>query len=55
MSVLVILGDVACLAAGGAIVWFGKEKLQSIWSDANTIAENLRAKAGAIEQAARKG
>jgi len=40
---------------GGAVVWIGKEKMQSLWTDANTIAERLRAKADAITQAARKG
>lgn len=54
MSILVILGDVVCFAAGGALVWVGKERLQSIWTDANTIANRLREKADAIANAARK-
>lgn len=54
MSILVILGDVACFIAGGAIVWLFKERLQSIWTDASTIAARLHAKADAIANAARK-
>lgn len=54
MSTLVILGDIACLCIGGAIVWLWKEKLQSIWRDANSIALDLRAKAAKLEQAAKQ-
>lgn len=45
---------IAGLIVGGAIIWVGKEKLQSIWTDANTIASRLRAKADAISAAAKK-
>lgn len=51
MTFWVIVGDIACLIIGGAIVWVGKEKMQSIWTDANTIAANLRARADAIAKA----
>lgn len=54
MTTLTIIGDVACFAAGGAIVWLFKERIQSIWTDANTLAAKLRAKADAISQAAKR-
>ncbi len=54
MTGWVILGDVACLVAGGAIIWIFKERLQSTWLDANTIATRLRAKADDLVKAAKK-
>lgn len=49
----IISGTIGCIF-GGAVVWVGKEKMQSLWTDANTISARLRAKADAIAQAARK-
>lgn len=54
MTIFVIIGDVACFAAGGAVVWLFKERIQSIWTDANTLAASLRTKADAIAQAAKR-
>ncbi len=48
MTVWILLGDVVCLCIGGAIVWVSKEKMQAFWTDANTIADRLRAKADQI-------
>lgn len=52
MTQWIISGVLGCIF-GGAVVWVGKEKMQSIWSDANTIAARLRAKADAIAAAAK--
>ncbi len=48
------ISGIAGLIAGGTIVWVGKEKMQSLWTDANTIATRLRAKADAIASAAKR-
>lgn len=44
----------AGFAAGGALIWFGKEKIQSWVMDGNALAARLRAKADAIAAAAKK-
>ena len=54
MTALVLLGDVACFVAGGALIWFSKEKIQALVIDANTLAAQFRAKADAIANAAKK-
>lgn len=51
---MVWIAGIGGLLAGGAIIWVGKEKLQSFWTDANTIAASLRAKADAIASAAKR-
>lgn len=48
------IAGIAGLAIGGAVVWFFKEKIQSLVMDANTLAAKLRAKADAIANAAKK-
>ena len=45
---------ISAFAAGGALIWVSKEKIQSIWTDASTLASKLRDKANAIESAAKK-
>lgn len=54
MTTLVLLGDVACFVAGGALIWFAKEKIQALVIDANTLSAQIHAKADAIANAARK-
>lgn len=48
MTFLVILGNLACFAAGGAFIWFFKERLQALVIDANTLSRRLHDKADAI-------
>lgn len=48
MTLLVILGDIACFAAGGAFIWFFKERIQALVIDANTLARKLHEKADQI-------
>jgi hypothetical protein len=48
------IAGIAGFVAGGALVWFFKEKIQSLVIDANTLAAKLRAKADAIANAAKK-
>lgn len=45
---------IVCFVAGGALIWFGKERIQSLVIDANTLSRNLHAKADAIAASARK-
>ena len=49
-----IISGVLGFAAGGALIWFSKEKIQALVIDANTLAAQLRAKADAIANAAKK-
>jgi hypothetical protein len=37
--------------AGGALIWFGKEKIQGYVIDANTLSAKLHARADAIAAA----
>lgn len=48
------LGDVLVFIAGGAFVWFFKEKIQGLVIGANALSAKLHAKADAIAAAARK-
>jgi hypothetical protein len=41
------------LVAGGAAIWFGKDKIQSLVIGANAFSVTLHAKADAIVAAAR--
>jgi uncharacterized membrane protein len=45
---------IAAFAAGGAFVWFCKERLQGLVIDANTLSRKLHAKADAIAAASKK-
>ena len=47
---------VATLAfgAGGALIWFFKDRIQALVIDANTLSAQLHAKADAIAAAAKK-
>ena len=51
---LTFIGDVAVFIAGGALVWFGKERIQQLVLGANALAAKLHAKADAITAAAKK-
>ena len=42
------LGLAIGIAGGGALIWFGKEKIQALVIDANTLSAKLHAKADAI-------
>lgn len=48
-----IISGVLGFASGAAVVWFGKERIQSLVIDANTLSAKLHAKADAISKAAR--
>ncbi|MET4184971.1 hypothetical protein ABIB94_007100 [Bradyrhizobium sp. JR7.2] len=54
MTFLVILGNIGCFMAGGALVWFFKEKIQALVIGANALSAKLHAKADEIAAAARK-
>lgn len=45
---------IAGFLAGGALIWFGKEKIQSLVIDANTLSRKLHAKADAIAAASKR-
>lgn len=49
MFVLTAIGDVAVFIAGGALVWFMKDKLVAWWKGAEAFAQGLKAKAAAVE------
>lgn len=38
--------------AGGTLIWFGKDRIQALVIDANTLSRKLHAKADAIASAA---
>ncbi|UQD69198.1 hypothetical protein JEY40_24595 [Bradyrhizobium japonicum] len=40
--------------AGGALIWFGRERIQALVIDANTLSRKLHAKADAIAAASKK-
>lgn len=48
MTFLVILGNIGCFMAGGALIWFCKERIQALVIDANTLSRKLHAKADEI-------
>lgn len=48
---MTILAIAASFGAGGALIWFFKEKIQAIVLDAETIAKRLEDKAKAIKAA----
>jgi hypothetical protein len=39
---------IAGFLAGGALIWFGKERIQALVIDANTLSRKLHEKADAI-------
>lgn len=45
---------IAAFAAGGAFVWFFKERLQALVIGANALSAKLHAKADAIAAASKK-
>jgi hypothetical protein len=47
MTTWIISGTIG-FAAGGAFIWFFKERVQSLVIDANTLSAKLHAKADAI-------
>lgn len=53
MNMTVFVG-IVCFAAGGALIWFFKEKIQALVIGANALSAKLHAKADAIAAAARK-
>ena len=53
MTVWMISG-VLGFVAGGAFIWFFKEKVQALVIDANTLSAKLHAKADAIAAASKK-
>jgi len=50
MTLLVILGDIACFAAGGALIWFYKDDIQKLVIGANALSAKLHAKADALRK-----
>lgn len=51
---LTFLGDILVFIAGGALVWFGKDRIQQLVIGANALSAKLHAKADAIAAAAKK-
>ena len=51
MFILTGLGDAIVFVAGGALVWFYKEKIQGLVIGANALSAKLHAKADAIAAA----
>lgn len=51
---MVLFAGIAGFFAGGALIWFAKERIQGLVMDGNALAARLRAKADAIAQAAKK-
>ncbi|MBR1033910.1 hypothetical protein [Bradyrhizobium liaoningense] len=51
---MVWFAAIAGFVAGGTLIWFGREKIQALVIDANTLSRNLHAKADAIASAAKK-
>lgn len=49
MFVFTAMGDIAVFVAGGALVWFYKDKLLAWYKGAEHFAQDLKAKAAAIE------
>jgi hypothetical protein len=54
MTFLVILGNLGCFLAGGALIWFCRDSIEKMVIGANELARKLHAKADAISQAAKK-
>lgn len=54
MDIVVWMLMVASFGAGGALIWFGKTKIQSLVMDANKLSAKLHAQADAISAAAKK-
>jgi hypothetical protein len=48
MTILVLLGDVACFAAGFASCWFGRDMIEKLVIGANALSKKLHAKADAL-------
>lgn len=48
-----IVGIVS-FVAGGALIWFGRETIQGLVIDANTLSRKLHAKADQISAAAKR-
>jgi hypothetical protein len=49
MSGAFALIDIAWFAAGGALVWYGKDRLVQYWKGAEKFAQDMKAKAAALE------
>jgi len=49
MFALTFIGDIAVFIAGGALVWFYKDKLLAWYKGAEHFAQDLKAKAAALE------
>jgi hypothetical protein len=45
---------IAGFLAGGTLIWFGRERIQALVIDANTLSRKLHAKADAIANATKK-
>jgi hypothetical protein len=54
MTFLVILGNLGCFLAGGALIWFCRDSIEKMVIGANELSRKLHAKADAISQAAKK-
>ena len=48
MTTLVVIGDVVAFGAGGALIWFFKDKIQALVIGGNALAAKLDAKAKAL-------
>ena len=51
---MVWFAGIAGFVAGGALIWFGREKIQALVIGANALSAKLHAKADAIAAASKK-
>jgi hypothetical protein len=54
MTSLMILGNIGCFLAGGALIWFCRDSIEKMVIGANELSRKLHAKADAISQVAKK-
>jgi hypothetical protein len=54
MTFLMILGNIGCFLAGGALIWFCRDSIEKMVIGANALSRKLHDKADAIAQASRK-
>lgn len=54
MFALTFLGDILVFVAGGALIWFGKTKIQALVIGANALSAKLHAQADAIAATIKK-
>jgi hypothetical protein len=54
MTTLMILGNIGCFVAGGALIWFCRDSIEKMVIGENALSRKLHAKADAIAAAAKR-